>query len=192
MASYKKLGLKPFPVYNDFGLSTEDYLKLCAQARRWVQLSLWAGKPQDVARHIHFATVECGGDRAFIDAMIERVKPRAVPWTWRDDCLAEWKRRHAAPHVQPKRFEEPSLKTALAGVFEKSLPPAAQEPELEKRFAQIADRVRAGETVILWGISRINRYRVLQGKTGPEIIAPSGERKKFVAENLKWLTEDRK
>jgi hypothetical protein len=162
---------------------------VCFAASRWAELAHWIGGKRVIEQAVWFTLKECGEDMAFLDEMIEKVQPRHLPWKWRADCVDEFKRRRNAPRSAPKRFEEPTFGSLLQAAFN-AMPPAEVRARLEKWHAEIAAKTRAGQEIVLYGTARVNRYRVVPGKTGePDIIAPSGQRTRLLAEDLARLQE---
>jgi hypothetical protein len=178
-------------IFQEEGISYDELLLLQGPTRRWIERALWAGSQQIIARTIHFALRECGDDLDFINEQINKVKPRTLPWKWRDGVYAEFKRRQGMSRSKASpgsvHFHEPTaISVALAQIAAKDA-----GPEAEQRFKEIAARVLEGKEVILWGLGRLNRYRVIQGKSGlPEIVSDSnGTRRVLEARDLHLLQE---
>ena len=141
--------------------------KISSLAADWMLRAHWVGGRRVVEDALRFALLECGNDAEFIQRQVEKVEERAKPWLWREACRSAFKFSLNAPRQRAERFPGPtSISAPLSKIAGED---RAARQRAEQRFHRIRDHLRR-ETkteITLWGLGRINRYRVVQGeKTG--------------------------
>ena len=157
-------------------------------ASDWILRAHWVGGRKLVEDAIRFALMECGNDQAFIRERIESVQQLAKPWLWREACLVEYKRRQSVPRERT-RFAGPApISAPLARLTGQAKRPDIAD--LRVRLGRIADKFRAGEPVVLYGMGRINKYRVVAGKRGGlDIVSDTGARRILEPADLAHLED---